>query len=745
MSRSPLRCDSGARPRFIAGLLGALGAAVAATPLYGCAKLPPGQSATDSVAIRGTRALNEALLEDKLATEASPRFFVLFQGIVYDYQLFDHTTFQRDLARVERYYRERGYYSAHARAGRVITTRPGHVRVEIVVEEGEPTVNRRLALEGLDRLDPSTQRALQAAAHAALRVGAPFDEDRALRCEQVTRRALTDRGYAYATVKRESYLDIVHHVADTTLAIEPGALARFGPVTFFGMNPHGVGRGGPEIPEAPLRRAIDIKEGEEFSMARVESANQALLDLQVFSSVNVVPDLSHPETQRVPVRVELEPSSLRQIRLGGGVEFDALKLDLHAIAGWEDHNFLGGLRDFSVDLSPGAVLYPTSVSNFVTPQRVFPEEKLRLQLRQPGFIEAETVGFLRQDVNTSPLLLQPIPAAAEPVLGYVEFKGAAGVDRAFLKRVYVNLSYDAQVEVPFSYKESLDSALRTLIIAYPELRLDLDYRDNTQHPHSGFYLGNDLEVAGGIFGGDASDIRVVSEVRTYVPVARRVTFATRASAGFLLASNYGDVVRNHLGDAVTDTNRAARVRDIDTVLFRGFFSGGPTSNRGFAIRGVAPHGVVPFLVPGTTPQQALACPLTNAKPDATCSTPIGGFTLWELSNELRFTVKGPLRGAVFCDMGDVSPQAVSIRLDHMHLSCGLGVRYDTPVGPIRLDIGYRIQPLQVLGFANETAAYTTGPGYHGDPANGFQPTLFGNSTGAGGIPAAIAIAIGEPY
>ena len=736
------------RPRVACALVLVL----AATSLCACAKLPPGQSATDAVAIHGASAVDDTDIEDKLATEASPKFLGLFQGVVYDYHLFNHATFQRDLARVERFYRERGYYGAHARAGRVITTQPGHVRVEILVEEGQPTVNQELTLEGVDGLDAATRKAVQTAAGRALRKGKPFDEDKALQCEEDARRALTDRGYAYATVKRDSYLDIVHGIANTTLTLTPGDVARFGPVTIEGLDPDASGPRLQEIPEPPLRRAIDIQEGDGYSTSRVEAATQALLDLEVFSAVTVVPDLSHPETHVVPLRVHVEPSNLRQIRLGGGVEFDALKLDLHLIAGWEDHNFLGGLRDFTVDFSPGVVLYPTSTSNFpAAPNRVFPEEKLRVQLRQPGFIEAETEGFLRPEFNVFPMLI-PNPSATASVVGYYEFKGAAGVDRVFLgRRLYVNLSYGAQLEYPFSYKGTLDSGLRLLVISYPELNMHLDYRDDNQHPHSGFYLGNDLQVAGGIFGGDASDIKVVPEVRTYLPIARKVTFATRASVGFLFASNYGDVVQNHLNEQDDPTNHVSRVRDIETVLFRGFFSGGPTSNRGFPLRGVAPHGVVPFLVPGTTAQQALNCPPpsdmnNHAQPDPQlCSLPIGGFTLWELSNELRFTVKGPLSGALFCDMGDVSPKELSIRLDHMHLSCGVGVRYDTPVGPIRLDIGYRVQPLQVLGFPNETEAYLTGPGHHGDPANGFQPTLFGNSHGANGLPVALAIGIGEAF
>ncbi len=707
-----------------------------------CAKLPPGQLATDALTVRGAHALDSADLEEKLATQESPKFLGVFEGIIYDYDLFNHATFQRDLARVERYCRDHGYFSAHARAGRVIATKPGHVRVEIVVEEGEPTIQRDLVVQGLERVSPAIRAAVEAAARAALPRGTPFTEDKALASEREARKALTDRGYAYATVKRDSYLDIVHRHADTTLTVTPGEPATFGPVLFQGLDPDASGPRIQEIPEAPLRRAMDIKEGDAYSTARLDAAAQALRDFEIFSSVSIVPDLSLADTHVVPLMVRAEPSNLRQVRLGGGIEFDTIRTELHLVAGWEDHNFLGGLRDFTIDLTPGVVFYPLSVQRLAKPTDYLFEERLRVLLRQPSFLEAETEAFVRPEFNVFPLLVNAVPTDSDPVVGYREFKGAAGLDRTFLKRLFVNLSYVAQVEDPFNYKGTPDPALQTLLIAYPELIAHLDFRDDSTHPHAGFYLGNDLQVAGGVFGGSAEDVRILPEVRTYVPVARRVTLATRASVGFLFAGNYGDVVQNHLNDAVTAANRSARVRDVQTVLFRGFFSGGPTSNRGYPVRGVAPHGIVPFLNPGTAVQQLQACPPPQAPdytpPNAeTCSSPIGGFTLWELSNELRFGLRGPLSGSAFCDMGDVSPHqypdAGAFRLDHLHLSCGAGIRYDTPVGPIRLDVGYRIPPLQVLGFKDERHAYQA------DATNGFQSPFFGT------IPMAIAIGIGEAY
>jgi hypothetical protein len=99
---------------------------------------------------------------------------------------------------------------------------------------------------------------------------------------------------------------------------------------------------------------------------------------------------------------------------------------------------------------------------------------------------------------------------------------------------------------------------------------------------------------------------------------------------------------------------------------------------------------------------------------------------------VRFEVSGPLGAAIFCDSGDVSAEPVDVRLTHLHLSCGAGARYDTPVGPIRLDIGYRIPFLQVLGYANEAQVAAH------DPTEGTQPQIFS-------VPMAISFGIGEAF
>ena len=170
------------------------------------------------------------------------------------------------------------------------------------------------------------------------------------------------------------------------------------------------------------------------------------------------------------------------------------------------------------------------------------------------------------------------------------------------------------------------------------------------------------------------------------------------------------------------TRAAAAARDYQLLFFRGFFGGGPTSNRGYPLRGVGPHDYIPYLSPAGQSGVAGTCALEDQNNPA-CYLPTGGLSLWEANAEVRFVVSGPFSTAVFCDAGDVSPFSVDIRLNRPHLSCGGGARYDTPVGPNRFDVGYRIPGMQ----------YPRGASFELEPA-----LLLG-------MPIAIAFGIGEAF
>ena len=744
--------------------------ALAVLALTGCTSIPEGRSAIDSVRVIGAHTLDADAVADKLATTASPRFLGLMRGVVLDYEIFDASMLQRDLARLERYYQGHGFLDAHARAGRVVRLSADHVRVEVVVDEGPATLVRAVRVDGLQGVPAPIADAVRAGATDALPAKARFDEDAYAKAKTQILRALTDRGYAYATVQADAQMDLAGRTVDYVFTVHAGIPAVLGPITIVDAHEPEANKAEPNkkssfdkpLDEAPLRRAMHLQQGEPYSTAELDTATQALLDLGVLASAHLVPDLKDPTRSEVPLEVTIEPAKLHAIRFGGGLEFDSIKTELHGRVGYEDHDFYGDLRNFSWDFTPGVVLYPLRFDNIVTPQHLLAEERTRVQLRQPGFLEPRTTGFVRPEINVFPMLVSPNPNVLDPVSGYIEPKTAFGLERRLLKHLTSTASINVQGEVPFFYPVGVDTKNTPLppaiAMIYPELVTTLDYRDNALHPHKGFFLTNDVSVA---WPGSAHDVRVQPDARAYVPLGKRVTLAGRGSVGLLFPFNYGEYVQqlkdvdsrnqellgsiqpNPLspglpGDPGSQALDHVVDRDIEIVYFRGFFLGGPDSNRGYPIRGIAPHGVIPFLSPSNASALLAAncVPGTPTYNAANCQLPIGGFTLWQASLEVRFDVAGPFGVATFCDAGDVSstpfPQKDAFRFTHLHLSCGVGMRYDTPVGPIRLDIGYRVQPLQVLGYANETAAQAA------DKTETVQP-LFLNQ------PLALSFGIGEAF
>jgi outer membrane protein assembly factor BamA len=668
--------------RAVVTLLAVLGS----TLLSSCTHVPPGRFAVDRVDIEGAKKIDSGEIEEKIATAASPRFLGIFRGIALDYELFDPYILERDLSRIQRYYRARGYYEAEARAGRVEKVDDKSVKVTVVVDEGPPVTVGAIKVNGIEGLPIDDTAAVLASIRRHLRLGRNFDEERYEEAQELLKTALTDRGYAFTKVEGKVEVDLVGHKATVVLNVTPGKVARFGAVTIEGLGP---------LPESPVRRTLDLAEGELFSTAKLTSAKRAVLQLGVFSDCEVSPDLANANSDIVPVRVVVTPSELRTVKVGGGIELDVVKAGIHGLTGWEDRNFLGGLRRFNVDLRPGIVLYPTRLPKLPPPTDVLLEARARAELRTPGVIEARTSGNLRAEINVYPVLLYSTddetaaptdpptdpPAdseASDTVLGYLDLTAGYGFDRSF-GPLFASLSYNFQNSYPFTYGSSEQNGHK-VVISYLDLKTTVDLRDDPVKPHAGLFLTNDIQLAGipvfDVFrqGGAlfAKDLRLQPELLGYVPITRRWTLALRATTGFLypFPSSYGSTFEPGV-EASTD--------DIQLVFFRGFFSGGPNSNRGYAYRGVGPKGSVEAFLPGLTGNY-----------------PTGGLTLWEASVEVRFPISGDLGGTVFCDASDVSRYRFNLRFDYPHLSCGVGVQYGTPVGALGFAVGFPIPGAQTF-------------------------------------------------
>ena len=300
-------------------------AMVACLMATACSSVPEGRSAVDEVEIVGAEAVSADELLEAIATKENPRFLGLFEGVIYEYSLFDESILERDLARIERAYRQRGFYDAHVRAGRIRPDGDDEVYVQIEVEEGEPVLVQEVTLDGLDGLAGTIILLSQIARFEELPKGEPFDERAFERVDERITNVLHDHGHPWAEVRREADVDLVAHTARITLRAAPGPRAELGEVTVSGLG---------ELPEAPLRGALDLDPGDRYDHSELVRAQQDALNLGLFSSVEIVPDLSdRPDDVdamgTIPVHVEVTPADLRTVRLGVGVGLDAIQSDVH--------------------------------------------------------------------------------------------------------------------------------------------------------------------------------------------------------------------------------------------------------------------------------------------------------------------------------------------------------------------------------------------------------------------------------
>jgi outer membrane protein assembly factor BamA len=202
-----------------------------------------------------------------------------------------------------------------------------------------------------------------------------------------------------------------------------------------------------------------------------------------------------------------------------------------------------------------------------------------------------------------------------------------------------------------------------------------DRRDDPIEPHHGLYNTLELGLASHVFGSQQSSgpgrpggdfLRALARNSTYHPIGKRLVLARSTEFGDIHPFNYsGETL-----DAVPLPER--------------FFAGGGASNRGFPDFQSGPR-------------------------DPETGFPIGGTALFFNQTELRFPLIGEnIGGVLFHDFGNTfsSVDNFSFRVkqrdlkdfDYMVHAAGFGIRYRTPVGPLRVDLAYSINPPKFFGF-----------------------------------------------
>jgi outer membrane protein assembly factor BamA len=182
--------------------------------------------------------------------------------------------------------------------------------------------------------------------------------------------------------------------------------------------------------------------------------------------------------------------------------------------------------------------------------------------------------------------------------------------------------------------------------------IELDFERNTAaqplDPRQGYLVNAHIEKATPfLLRGTFRYTEFSGEVRGYVPFGSRFVWANRARSGTLAGPS------------------AALI-----PFYKRYFVGGSSSVRGWGRYQVSP--------------------LTPA------GQPIGGRTMMEVSTEARFNIRGKLGGVLFVDGGNVWTGPWEVRVSELRWAVGPGIRYDTPIGPMRVDIGTQLNPIEGL-------------------------------------------------
>jgi outer membrane protein assembly complex protein YaeT len=219
-----------------------------------------------------------------------------------------------------------------------------------------------------------------------------------------------------------------------------------------------------------------------------------------------------------------------------------------------------------------------------------------------------------------------------------------GFNRALTGFLGFRIEYDRLNDIDAATVAALGPFRREGLLSGPALGLVWNSTDNPFSPQRGEVVSFIVEQAGSMWGSEYRFYKMTAEAKKYIAIGWETVLATRLKIGF--------------ADAIGAEDRYP--------LFERFFAGGEKSVRGYGRRRLGPLSAA--------------------------NDPLGGLSLIEGSLELRRPIWRELSGAVFVDFGQVSLRPFDVPIDNVQFSSGVGFSYATPIGPLRLDIGFPFNP-----------------------------------------------------
>lgn len=440
---------------------------------------------------------------------------------------------------------------------------------------------------------------------------------------------LATAGFPDSQVTAEQHCGQEDHVCNVVFHVQPGARVEISRVVVAAM-----GRTDPRVVE----RVAGLRAGERYSPEILVAAQRRLLSLGVFEKVNVreIPGQDFGVRRGLVV----EPVEAPSRSLSAGVGWDTEE-KLRLSGSWSELNLWGSGRTLSLEGR-----FSARAKRFQINYR----EPARLGLfGQPTWV---AVYRTQETFPTYSLLRRGM---------WVELGDHLARLRRFLLR------YDYQIIEPNAAEEVLSGLERTkqhLRLASLTPILEWDTRDDPLSPSRGTLVSLQLQRAFPVFMADASFTKLTAGFSWLAPAGGTVV-AVGVRTG---------VVKPHQGSAPTPDN-------LRIPIAVRFFAGGRVSHRAFATDRLG--------VPG----QTLLCPAGRPTCTAGEMEPVGGAAQVLASLEWRVPISGGFGATVFVDSGNTWAGFEEVKTVDLRWGAGLGLRFDTPVGPLRLEYGWKLDRL----------------------------------------------------
>ncbi len=582
-----------------------------------------------SISLIGAVKVPADELKAQMATKEGSYLSFITQEGTYREELF-----QRDLAVIEAAYYDRGYLQVKVEKPSVsLSPDKKLIFIDIRIEEGDPYRISKIDFAG-DLLFPKEELRLQIYS----REGEYFSRQAILHDDTALSELYQDRGYAYANWAPETAVDPVAKTVALTFTVQQGKPQTIETISIVGNT---------KTRDRVIRREMRIYEGELFRGSGMRVSKERITALGFFETVeiNFKPG---SDDRHVAVTVEVKEKATGTFQVGAG--FSSVESFIFT-AQVSQSNFLGwgNTASLSAQVSGLRQLFTASFFEpyFLDSDFIFTLDLFRTQIDSYDFTRQSIGGAIGWGYH----LLDDLTAALTYTLeGVSAIPGGAGINGS-------NIPTSGAIPSPANrFRSGLTSSVR--------LSLTYDRRDNRLYPTKGLLLFGSAEVAPSWLGGNFNFARFQAYARFYVPLPLGLIFKTQVSVGYIAELD------------------AANPLPISEQ----YLLGGINSLRGYTLNSISPTLLVGTVARG----DFVAGKFT-----------VGGNKEFIINFELEIPIipKAGVRGVVFFDAGNVYATSENFFQDRQYklplglfLATGFGVRWFSPVGPLRFEWGIPLTP-----------------------------------------------------